>query len=142
MKELLPWRGIHPAISACLLKFKTKYLCVKFVAADEEAFEDNAEEYIRRDMEGSDVDTRRRAACDLVRALCKSFEGPVIQNFSQYVQNMLADYAKNPAQNWKNKDAAVFLVTSLASKGSTQKVNDNFIQKSIGWGEAMSNVNT
>ena len=37
----------------------------------------------------SDVDTRRRAACDLVRALSKSFEGPVIQNFSTYVQAML-----------------------------------------------------
>ena len=36
-----------------------------------------------------DVDTRRRAACDLVQALCKSFEGPVIQNFSQYVQALL-----------------------------------------------------
>ncbi len=41
-------------------------------------------------MEGSDVDTRRRAACDLVRALAKVFEGPVISNFSQYVQTMLA----------------------------------------------------
>ena len=59
-------------------------------AADEESFEDNPEEYIRRDMEGSDIDTRRRAACDLVRALSKSFEGPVISNFSQYVQAMLA----------------------------------------------------
>lgn len=36
-----------------------------------------------------DVDTRRRAACDLVQALSKSFEGPVIQNFSQYVQGLL-----------------------------------------------------
>ncbi len=36
-----------------------------------------------------DIDTRRRAACDLVRALSKSFEGPVIQNFSGYVQAML-----------------------------------------------------
>ena len=60
-----------------------------FVAADEETFEDNPEEYIRRDMEGSDVDTRRRAACDLVRALCKSFEGPVIANFTGYIQAML-----------------------------------------------------
>ena len=42
-----------------------------------------------RRLTDSDVDTRRRAACDLVRALCKSFEGPVIQNFSTYVQAML-----------------------------------------------------
>ena len=29
---------------------------------DVELFEDNPEEFIRRDLEGSDVDTRRRAA--------------------------------------------------------------------------------
>lgn len=37
----------------------------------------------------ADVDTRRRAACDLVQALCKSFEGPVIHNFSTYIQGLL-----------------------------------------------------
>ncbi|CAL1529016.1 unnamed protein product [Lymnaea stagnalis] len=89
--------------------------------ADEELFEDNPEEYMRRDIEGSDVDTRRRAACDLVQALCKSFEGPVIQNFSRYVQALLEEYVKNPNANWKSKDAAIFLVTSLAAKGQTQK---------------------
>lgn len=37
----------------------------------------------------TDVDTRRRAACDLVQSLSKSFEGPVIQNFSTYIQGLL-----------------------------------------------------
>lgn len=49
---------------------------MEFRAADEEAFEDNSEEYIRRDLEGSDIDTRRRAACDLVRGLCKFLRDP------------------------------------------------------------------
>uniref|UniRef100_A0A8C4QN71 Exportin-2 n=1 Tax=Eptatretus burgeri TaxID=7764 RepID=A0A8C4QN71_EPTBU len=88
---------------------------------DEEAFEDNAEEYIRRDIEGSDVDTRRRAACDLVRSLCRFFEGPVTEIFSVYVASMLAEYAKEPARAWKHKDTAIFLVTSLASKAQTHK---------------------
>lgn len=94
---------------------------IQLRATDEELFEDNPEEYIRRDIEGSDVDTRRRAACDLVQSLSKSFEGPVIHNFSTYIQGLLETYAKDPAQNWKNKDSALYLVTSLASKGKTQK---------------------
>ncbi|XP_010174598.1 exportin-2 isoform X2 [Antrostomus carolinensis] len=94
---------------------------MEFRAADEEAFEDNSEEYIRRDLEGSDIDTRRRAACDLVRGLCKFFEGPVTGIFSGYVNSMLQEYAKNPTVNWKHKDAAIYLVTSLASKAQTQK---------------------
>uniref|UniRef100_A0A8C9XM26 Exportin-2 n=1 Tax=Sander lucioperca TaxID=283035 RepID=A0A8C9XM26_SANLU len=94
---------------------------MEFRSADEEAFEDNSEEYIRRDLEGSDIDTRRRAACDLVRGLCKFFEGPVTAIFSGYVNSMLGEYAKNPGENWKHKDAAIYLVTSLASKAQTQK---------------------
>uniref|UniRef100_A0A671NVY1 Exportin-2 n=1 Tax=Sinocyclocheilus anshuiensis TaxID=1608454 RepID=A0A671NVY1_9TELE len=94
---------------------------MEFRSADEEAFEGNAEEYIIRDLEGSDIDTRRRAACDLVRGLCKFFEGPVTGIFSGYVNSMLTEYAKNPGVNWKHKDAAIYLVTSLASKAQTQK---------------------
>uniref|UniRef100_A0A8B9RB38 Exportin-2 n=1 Tax=Astyanax mexicanus TaxID=7994 RepID=A0A8B9RB38_ASTMX len=94
---------------------------MEFRSADEEAFEDNSEEYIIRDLEGSDIDTRRRAACDLVRGLCKFFEGPVTAIFSGYVNSMLTEYAKNPSVNWKHKDAAIYLVTSLASKAQTQK---------------------
>jgi exportin-2 (importin alpha re-exporter) len=30
--------------------------------------------YVRRDIEGSDSDTRRRTAVDLVKALCVGFE--------------------------------------------------------------------
>lgn len=70
-----------------------------------------------------DIDTRRRAACDLVRGLCKFFEGPVTGIFSGYVNSMLQEYAKNPSVNWKHKDAAIYLVTSLASKAQTQKVH-------------------
>lgn len=58
----------------------------KFSASDEELFEDNPEEYIRRDIEGSDVDTRRRAACDLVKVLSRFFEEKMMQIFGQYVQ--------------------------------------------------------
>ena len=43
----------------------------------EEAFELNWLEYVRRDTEGSDQDTRRRAATDLVRALTQKFPAKV-----------------------------------------------------------------
>ena len=58
----------------------------------------------------------------MVRGLCKFFEGPVTAIFSGYVNSMLGEYSKNPGENWKHKDAAIYLVTSLASKAQTQKV--------------------
>lgn len=44
-----------------------------------------------------------------------------MQIFGQYLQVMLAKYAEQPAVHWRNKDAAMYLVTSLVSRGSTQK---------------------
>ncbi|KAK5647359.1 hypothetical protein RI129_002251 [Pyrocoelia pectoralis] len=94
---------------------------MEFRASDEELFEDNPEEYIRRDIEGSDIDTRRRAACDLVNTLSQNFEQRIMNIFGQYLQVMLTKYSENPIQNWRSKDAAVYLVTSLVSRGATQK---------------------
>ena len=88
---------------------------------DVELFEDNPEEYIRRDLEGSDVDTRRRAACDLVKGLSKFFEPQITTTFGLYVENMLTLYATDPVKNWRSKDAAIYLVTSLATKAKTAK---------------------
>ncbi|KAK4885834.1 hypothetical protein RN001_002105 [Aquatica leii] len=94
---------------------------MEFRTSDEELFEDNPEEYIRRDIEGSDIDTRRRAACDLVNTLSQNFEDRIMHIFGQYLQVMLTKYAENPVQNWRSKDAAIYLVTSLVSRGSTQR---------------------
>ena len=94
---------------------------MEFRESDNELFEDNPEEYIRRDIEGSDVDTRRRAACDLVKVLSKSFEVKIMEIFGAYIQVMLQNYANKPAENWRSKDAAIYLVTSSASRAQTQK---------------------
>jgi len=87
---------------------------------DVEMFEDNPEEFIRRDLEGSDVDTRRRAACDLVKGLSRHFEQKITSIFGMYVKTMLENYNSNPSQ-WKSKDAAMYLVTSLATRAKTAK---------------------
>ncbi|KAK7583970.1 hypothetical protein V9T40_004933 [Parthenolecanium corni] len=93
---------------------------IQFRTSDEELFEDNPDEYIRRDIEGSDVDTRRRAACDLVKVLTRYFEQEIKQIFVTYVKEMLQTYMTTPAR-WQCKNAAIFLVTSLESRGQTQK---------------------
>lgn len=86
---------------------------------DEEMFEMNHIEYIRRDMEGSDSDTRRRSACELVKHLTDKFPEQVTGVCSQYVSVMLQEYASNPAAHWKSKDSAMFLIMALTIKGKT-----------------------
>ena len=94
---------------------------IKMREIDVEQFEDNPREYIGRDLEGSDVDTRRRAACDLVKGLSRFFEPQITQIFGAYVKVMMDSYNADRNANWANKDAAIYLVTSLASKAKTAK---------------------
>lgn len=34
---------------------------------------------------------------------------------------MLQNYAEKPTENWRSKDAAIYLITSSATKGQTQR---------------------
>ena len=108
---------------------------MEFRESDNELFEDNAEEYIRRDIEGSDVDTRRRASCDLVKALSKCFEPQMTSIFGRYVAAMLETYAKDPANHWRSKDAAIYLIIALASKGHTARQGTTQINQLVDLGE-------
>lgn len=80
--------------------------------ADEELFEDNPLDYIRKDMEGSDQDTRRRSACELVRSLLKHFNTQVSALCVAYINAMLDQYAVS--KDWRSKDAALHLFLAVA----------------------------
>lgn len=86
--------------------------------SDEELFEDEPIEFIRRDLEGSDSDTRRRAATDFLRRLAEKFEANVTKVVLQYTEHYLAEYTKDPASNWKSKDTATYLFSAIAAKGT------------------------
>lgn len=83
---------------------------------DEELFEMNYVEFIRRDMEGSDLDTRRRIACELLKGIATNYKKQVTDLVSVQIQNLLSSFAANPSANWKDKDCAIYLVVSLATK--------------------------
>jgi exportin-2 (importin alpha re-exporter) len=85
--------------------------------SDIEQFEDEPIEYIRRDLEGSDADTRRRAATDFLRKLLEKFEGLVTDVVGRYITHYLTAFNKNPGGEWKSKDTAVYLFSAIAAKG-------------------------
>lgn len=88
---------------------------------DEEMFEDEPLEWIRRDFaaETVDADTRRRAAASFSKALLDQFADQITSIISRYISQYLQTYAQNPKENWRNKDTAVYLLTSIASTSST-----------------------
>lgn len=84
---------------------------------DIELFEDEPIEYIRRDLEGSDADTRRRAATDFLRKLLEKFPQLVTNVVNKYVTHYLASFKKDPSGEWKSKDTAVYLFSAIAATG-------------------------
>lgn len=86
--------------------------------SDEEMFEDDPIEFIRRDLEGSDSDTRRRAATDFLRELATKMESRITESVMQYVSGFLEQYNANPGQNWRAKNTASYLFSSIAAKGN------------------------
>ncbi|KKY13499.1 putative chromosome segregation protein [Phaeomoniella chlamydospora] len=84
--------------------------------SDVEMFEDEPIEFIRRDLEGSDSETRRRAATDFLRQLMDHFELLVTKIVLGYVERFLEAYNSDKS-NWRSKDTAVYLFNSVAAKG-------------------------
>lgn len=82
---------------------------------------------IKFNYKGSDIDTRRRSACDLVKALRSSFQKEVTTIFSQYVATMLNSSSStnnntsDQSSNWLMKNTAIYLVTSLAVTSTVER---------------------
>ncbi|KAL8781720.1 MAG: hypothetical protein Q9203_000161 [Teloschistes exilis] len=86
--------------------------------SDLELFEDEPIEFIRRDLEGSDSDTRRRAATDFLQRLLSQSQKLVTAVVLRYVNQYLSEFSRNPSANWKSKDTAVYLYSAIAAKGA------------------------
>lgn len=82
--------------------------------SDIEMFEDEPIEFIRKDLEGSDTDSRRRAATDFLRKLQEKFEALVTGVVEKYITH----YISHGQSDWKAKDTAVYLFLSVAAKGA------------------------
>ena len=86
--------------------------------SDLELFEDEPIEFIRRDLEGSDSDTRRRAATDFLRSLSSQHEQLTTTVVQKYIDIHLQGFASDSHKNWRAKDTAVYLFSAIASKGA------------------------
>lgn len=74
--------------------------------SDEEKFEDDPQEYLVTEIEGSDSESRQRCSRDLLGAMCRQFEEQTTNLCKHHITEMLAQFHAN-AGNWKAKDTAV-----------------------------------
>lgn len=100
--------------------------------SDVELFEDNALEYVRRDMEAADQETRRRSSMDLVKAMSKLNEAKVTEILIGYVKELLAKAGQVPPdQAERFKDACIYLCIAMAVKGQTQREGVLMVNQNI-----------
>jgi exportin-2 (importin alpha re-exporter) len=100
--------------------------------ADIETFEDSALEYIRRDMEAADQDTRRRSSMDLVKAISKWNEGKVSEILIGYIKTLIGQAGQVPAdQSERFKDGCLYLCIAVAVKGQTQREGVTIVNPNI-----------
>ncbi|XP_055355249.1 exportin-2-like [Paramacrobiotus metropolitanus] len=84
--------------------------------SDTDDFDSQPEECIRRDIEDSDIPTRRRAAAGLVRAAMIFHEKRVTDCLLACTEKWLSEYQKDSHGNWQMKVCAIFLTMALAAK--------------------------
>ncbi|KAK6200088.1 CAS specific exportin for Srp1p required for accurate mitotic chromosome segregation [Scheffersomyces amazonensis] len=89
---------------------------IYFRESDEEMFEDEPINFIRSDLEGSDFDSRRKSATDFLRELKDLSPELLTSSVMKYVNQFLSTSSRS--DDWKNKDTAIYLFSSLATKGS------------------------
>jgi exportin-2 (importin alpha re-exporter) len=103
---------------------------------DAELFEDNPTDYIRKDMEGGDLDTRRRGAIELVRSLLKFFHAKVSALCVGYIDAMLSSY--RTSGNWRQKDAALHLLLAVAVVNASVTLGAGTLNASVNIQEAFA----
>uniref|UniRef100_A0A1I7U5Y5 Exportin-2 n=1 Tax=Caenorhabditis tropicalis TaxID=1561998 RepID=A0A1I7U5Y5_9PELO len=120
-----------------VLKTLAENVCVQNLLLrqqDMELFEDEPLDYMKRDIEGTDVGTRRRGAIDLARGLCRRFEDKMVPCLDGIIQNLVK------SGDWIKIDIVYSLVTAIAVKTETAKngvtatnplinINDFFINQ-------------
>ena len=99
-----------------------------------EQFTDDPLEFIRLDLSlpaarvgvgaTADVTTRRQAAADVLQALVGSgYEAEATAVVGRWIGEGLEKYNNDKGgQGWKAKDSAVYLLTAVATRGSTTQV--------------------
>lgn len=127
------WWSRMLACGVCTLPFLLAILLLNPPSEHElEQFDDDPLEYIRLDLAlpssgglglSNDAVTRRQAAADVLRALVASgLESETTQVAGAWIGEGLAQYEKDKEANWKAKDTAIYLMTAVATRGSTTSV--------------------
>ena len=94
---------------------------IAITSEDQDEYEDDADAYIRNDLEESDVETRRRHCMKFVQQLSKKYPNEVGELIGNYVNSYLAEYQNNRANEWAKKTTLLNLLITASISQYTYK---------------------
>lgn len=74
-----------------------------YLRVEEELFEMDYMEFIRRDMEPSGVNNRRRMACELLKGLATNYASQVVCVVLGELHKLHSSFSENRAAVWKRR---------------------------------------
>lgn len=80
---------------------------------EEELFEMNYMEFIRRDIEPSGVENRRNSASELLKGLMRNYKTEVIGVVMDKLRKLHSEFSENPTDLWRYQACVIDLVISL-----------------------------
>lgn len=87
---------------------------LSFRDCDEERFEDNPQDYMVTEVDGSDSESRRWSSEVLLRAMCRKFEAQTTVICGEHINQMLVDYSRDPERHWAMKDTAIQMMMGIS----------------------------
>uniref|UniRef100_A0A7S1A9R5 Importin N-terminal domain-containing protein n=1 Tax=Noctiluca scintillans TaxID=2966 RepID=A0A7S1A9R5_NOCSC len=99
--------------------------------SDVELFEDNPLDFVRRDMEAADQETRRRSTMDLVKALGRLHEAQVTVILRGGMNALEGAQVNGGAQAERYKDACVTLFIAMTVRGQLQREGVTVINPNV-----------
>ncbi|KAI9015417.1 CAS/CSE protein [Hyaloraphidium curvatum] len=100
-------------------------------ASDVSEFQEEPLAYFRREVEGTDADSRRRAATELVRGLMEHFEQRVTEVCGGFVTACLQKYEADRKNNWMEKDTAMYLIMALGARAVSERAGATRVNPSL-----------
>lgn len=108
---------------------------IKLRDSDLELLDDNPVDFIRADLEGSDVGTRRRVAADLLAAVATAAPAHCSAVALELIGHALTEYDGNRAANEAKKDAAIALFMAVAIKSQTAAMGVTALNPAVSLGD-------
>ncbi|KAI2512714.1 CAS/CSE protein [Fragilaria crotonensis] len=91
---------------------------------DQECFDDDPTEFIASDIEGSEIDGRRKCSHELLRAICRQFEQEAAVICRDLIEQMMILYHTNPRAYWTLKVGAINLMFAASLNHGVPQANE------------------